>query len=71
MTIAVSMNRVALSLVSVFAAKEVLASAPGSLVTFDGAADTTFKFMELNDPVMGGKSTGTWTLGKGYGIMDG
>jgi len=43
----------------------------GSLVTFDGAADTTFKFVELNDPVMGGKSTGTWSLGSGFGIMDG
>merc|ERR1719405_112716 len=43
----------------------------GSLVTFDGAADTSFKFTELNDPVMGGRSTGTWSLGDGFGIMDG
>lgn len=42
-----------------------------ALVTFDGAASTTFAFKELNDPVMGGKSTGTWSLGQGYGILDG
>merc|ERR1711953_1603592 len=44
---------------------------PGSVVTFDGAAGTTFTFKELNDPVMGGKSTGTWSLGTGFGILDG
>merc|ERR1712203_93944 len=42
-----------------------------SLVTFDGAQGTTFKFKELNDPVMGGKSTGTWSLGDGFGILNG
>jgi len=51
--------------------QSTLASTAGTLVTFDGAAGTTFKFTELNDPVMGGKSTGTWTLGQGFGIMDG
>lgn len=43
------------------------------LVTFDGASGTTFKFTELNDPVMGGQSTGTWavnTTGE-FGIFDG
>merc|ERR1711920_235854 len=40
-------------------------------VTFDGAAGSTFTFKELNDPVMGGKSTGTWSLGAGFGILDG
>merc|ERR1712123_536825 len=43
------------------------------LATFDDAAGTTFKFVELNDPVMGGKSTGTWSLdaaGK-FGVFDG
>merc|ERR1712217_401876 len=44
---------------------------PGSIVTFDGAAGSTFTFKELNDPVMGGKSTGTWSLGKDFGIFDG
>merc|ERR1711988_1553774 len=53
------------------ATKKSLESTPGSLVTFDGAAGTTFKFVELNDPVMGGKSTGTWSLGNGFGILDG
>lgn len=48
-----------------------LESTSGSLVTFDGAPTTTFKFVELNDPVMGGKSTGTWSLGDGFGILDG
>jgi len=47
------------------------AAAPGALVTFDGASGTTFKFVELNDPVMGGKSVGTWSLGKGFGILNG
>ena len=48
-------------------------SADDLLVTFDGAKDTTFKFVEMNDPVMGGQSTGTWTLNtdQGYGIFDG
>jgi len=43
------------------------------LVTFDGAKGTTYKFTELNDPVMGGKSTGTWSLNTagGFGIFDG
>ena len=30
------------------------------LVTFDGAKGTTYHFTELNDPVMGGQSTGTF-----------
>merc|ERR1711957_1083805 len=33
-----------------------------TFVTFDGAEGTSFPFKELNDPVMGGKSTGTVTL---------
>jgi len=53
------------------ATKKSVEAASGSLVTFDGASGTTFKFVELNDPVMGGKSTGTWSLGEGCGIMDG
>jgi len=53
------------------ATKTGLTSSLGSLVTFDGAASTTFKFVELNDPVMGGSSTGTWSLGDGFGILDG
>jgi len=53
------------------ASKKNLQSSTGSLVTFDKAASTTFTFKELNDPVMGGKSTGTWSLGNGFGILDG
>ena len=42
------------------------------LVTFDGAKGTTYTFTELNDPVMGGKSTGTWAVSKdGFGVFDG
>lgn len=43
------------------------------LATFDGAPATTFRFSELNDPVMGGRSVGTWTVDKQgkFGIFDG
>lgn len=41
------------------------------LVTFDGAAGSTFEFKELNDPVMGGQSTGTWHVEAQRGIFDG
>jgi len=53
------------------ASKKSLAASAGSLVTFDGASGSSFTFTELNDPVMGGQSTGTWSLGNGFGIMDG
>jgi len=53
------------------ASKKSVEATAGTVVTFDGASGTTFKFTELNDPVMGGRSTGTWSLGKGFGIMDG
>jgi len=57
--------------VAIEPAKRLMADAAGTLVTFDGADGTTFKFQELNDPVMGGKSAGTWSLGDGFGIIDG
>jgi len=42
------------------------------LVTFDGNdARTTFAFKELNDPVMGGKSSGNWSVQDGSGVMQG
>mmetsp|Transcript_65884 Transcript_65884/g.157501 ORF Transcript_65884/g.157501 Transcript_65884/m.157501 type:complete len:226 (-) Transcript_65884:100-777(-) len=41
------------------------------LVTFDGAAATTHKWKQMNDPVMGGKSTGTFKVENGLGIFDG
>ena len=54
----------------VYAAATSLSTVP--LVTFDGAPGTTFKFVELNDPVMGGQSTGKWNVTKGeFGTMKG
>jgi len=45
------------------------------LVTFDGKSGTTFSFKELNDPVMGGKSSGNWTVqsegAQRFGVMNG
>jgi len=57
--------------VAIEPAQHLKAQSAGTLVTFDGAEGTTFKFQELNDPVMGGQSTGTWSLGDGFGIIDG
>jgi len=61
----------ALSLVTFDGAKGTEAAL--SLVTFDGAKGTTFEFSELNDPVMGGRSTGTWTVNDvaHVGVIDG
>mmetsp|Transcript_33456 Transcript_33456/g.106056 ORF Transcript_33456/g.106056 Transcript_33456/m.106056 type:complete len:209 (-) Transcript_33456:25-651(-) len=41
------------------------------LVTFDGAETTTRTWREMNDPVMGGKSTGTFSVQAGLGVFDG
>lgn len=43
------------------------------LATFDGAQASTLKWKEMNDPVMGGKSTGTFTIDKDakIGIFNG
>ena len=41
------------------------------LVTFDGAPGTTFKFYELNDPVMGGRSSGNWSVSGSTGVFQG
>jgi len=41
------------------------------LATFNGASGTFFSFNELNDPVMGGKSTGTWDQSGTFGVFDG
>lgn len=41
------------------------------LATFDGAAGTMRTWKEQNDPVMGGKSSGTFTIGSGSAIFDG
>lgn len=41
------------------------------LVSFDGKGPS-HQFKELNDPVMGGKSTGTWSIVQSkYGVFDG
>jgi len=44
-----------------------------TIATWDGNPSTTFKFVELNDPVMGGQSNGTFSVNKQgkYGIFDG
>jgi len=57
--------------VGAYGCSSLSSTAPGSLVSFDGAEETSFNFKELNDPVMGGKSTGSWSEGEGYGILDG
>jgi len=49
----------------------VTAAAETPLVTFDGVSNTTFTFKELNDPVMGGNSNGTWEREPTYGVFDG
>merc|ERR1711871_889910 len=41
------------------------------LVTFDGASGTTFKWVDENDPVMGGVSHSTFNVSDSTGIFDG
>jgi len=63
-----------LSLVACLAAPT---STPGiniSLLTFDGTPGSSFRFVQLNDPVMGGRSHGSWSVNSsagGFGVMDG
>eukprot|EP00434_Breviolum_minutum_P000538 symbB.v1.2.000465.t1/scaffold11.1/size528188/14 len=58
-----------------FASLLVLACAPARvaadilLASFDGKATHSWK--QMNDPVMGGKSTGTFNVENGLGIFDG
>merc|ERR1711971_595410 len=47
-----------LALVGAAAASDIM------LATFDGAKASTLNWKEMNDPVMGGKSTGTFTIDK-------
>lgn len=44
-----------------------------NLVTFDGNLATSQKFVELNDPVMGGESYGSWSVDAAgeFGIFEG
>merc|ERR1719183_2675987 len=41
------------------------------LVTFDGAAGTSFEWEAVNDPVMGGRSNSTFNVQGGVGVFDG
>jgi len=43
------------------------------LITFDGDPTTTFEFRQTNDPVMGGVSSGSWSINEeeGYGVESG
>jgi len=42
-----------------------------TLAAFDGAKDTTFKWQALNDPVMGGASTSTFSESGSEGVFNG
>lgn len=55
------------------AAALLLANAAANevIVSFDGAEGTTFDFKEMNDPVMGGESTGSFTVESNTGVFDG
>jgi hypothetical protein len=59
------LKKVALSLVVASGQDKI------SLVTFDGAKETTHSWRETNDPVMGGKSVGTFKVEDGVGVFDG
>merc|ERR1711871_47631 len=69
-----SMQRVCVLLLS-FAAFSSYAAPIASnsikLATFDGAKGTTFKWVALNDPVMGGASTSTFAVEAGVGVFNG
>merc|ERR1712093_896029 len=41
------------------------------LATFDGSKGTTFKWKDLNDPVMGGASTSTFHVDNKVGVFNG
>jgi len=47
------------------------AAADVTLVDFAGDSSTAHTFKELNDPVMGGQSIGTWNVTNGVGVFDG
>ena len=62
--------------------KEIAAGSPGGgggggggktldLVTFQEGDKTNFKWTDLNDPVMGGRSTSTFKVEGGKGVFDG
>lgn len=41
------------------------------IATFDGAKDTTWKWKDVNDPVMGGRSKATFVVGNGTAVFEG
>jgi uncharacterized surface protein with fasciclin (FAS1) repeats len=59
------MVKAAFALLSAATAKDI------PLATFDGAKDTTLTWTQKNDPVMGGQSTGTFTVENDAGVFDG
>jgi hypothetical protein len=63
-----------LSLVACLAASTSNPAINITLLTFDGTPASTFPFIQLNDPVMGGRSRGAWSVNTsagGFGVMDG
>ena len=58
-----------LTLLAIPAAAAAAASVP--LVSFNDAGGNTHTFKTLNDPVMGGKSSGTWQVANGVGVFEG
>jgi len=60
-------------LLRLFALASVTAADDIMIATFDGAKGTTLTWKEMNDPVMGGKSAGTFTIDSAnkVGIFDG
>merc|ERR1719326_2102831 len=65
---------VSLLLSAAYAVPTPSESSPVDLVTFDGSK-TTLTFHEMNDPVMGGQSVGTFRVshddGTSYGVFNG
>lgn len=61
-----------LALVAVVATTHAHTNSTITLISFTGdKADNGHSFREMNDPVMGGESTGTTTIKDGYLIFDG
>merc|ERR1719159_2202571 len=56
---------------AVFAVLSAAVAKDIPLATFDGAKDTTLTWTQKNDPVMGGQSTGTFTVQDNVGVFDG
>lgn len=42
-----------------------------TIATFDGAEETTLPFQTVNDPVMGGQSTSSFSVSDDKGIFEG